>query len=83
MTAYTGRGRGGCHGLAPDPLHGMNPHVAVVPRNAWWVGRMVHLLAVAQCQCPRKIRVAVGTLAEGPIICGVCGADFEITDPDA
>ena len=44
---------------------------------------MVHLLAVAQCQCPRKIRVAVGTLAEGPIICGVCGADFEITDPDA
>jgi hypothetical protein len=39
-------------------------------------------LAVAQCQCPRKIRVAAGTLELGPIWCGVCGADFELVVAD-
>jgi hypothetical protein len=34
-------------------------------------------LAVAACQCPRKIRVAPGTPAEGPIMCAVCECDIE------
>jgi hypothetical protein len=39
-------------------------------------------LAVAQCRCPRKIRVAAGTLDLGPIWCGVCQMEFELTNPD-
>lgn len=39
-------------------------------------------LAVAVCLCPRKIRVAKSTLAEAPITCGKCGADFEAEDED-
>ena len=35
----------------------------------------------AECACPRKIRVSLAVLAEGPITCAVCGTDF--TDPDA
>lgn len=31
---------------------------------------------VAACGCPRRIRIAHGTLAIGPIVCGVCGQDF-------
>lgn len=29
-----------------------------------------------ECACPRKIRVSESTLAEGPILCGVCGSEF-------
>jgi len=29
------------------------------------------------CDCGRRIRVAASVLAAGPIICGLCGADFE------
>lgn len=38
-------------------------------------------LAVAECACPRKIRVARATLAEAPITCGKCGVDF-VTEDD-
>ncbi|MFC9995853.1 hypothetical protein [Nocardia sp. NPDC127526] len=31
----------------------------------------------AECDCGRKIRVAVGTYAVGPIICGLCQTAFE------
>ncbi|MVU77452.1 hypothetical protein GPX89_09345 [Nocardia sp. ET3-3] len=31
----------------------------------------------AECECGRKIRVAVGTYGIGPIICGVCKTGFE------
>lgn len=34
----------------------------------------------AECACPRRIRVATTVLAEGPILCGLCGTPF--TDPD-
>ncbi|MFC0539868.1 hypothetical protein [Kutzneria chonburiensis] len=37
-------------------------------------------LAVAECACPRKIRVARTTLAEAPITCGKCGVDFVAED---
>jgi hypothetical protein len=39
-------------------------------------------LAVAQCRCPRKIRVAAGTLDLGPIWCRICGSDFELASLD-
>lgn len=32
------------------------------------------------CRCPRRIRVAPGVLAAGPIICGVCGQPFAPDD---
>jgi hypothetical protein len=34
---------------------------------------------VLTCECPRKIRVAVSTVEEGPIICGTCHTPF-LTD---
>jgi hypothetical protein len=34
----------------------------------------------AECACPRRIRVATTVLAEGPILCGLCGTPF--TNPD-
>lgn len=37
-------------------------------------------LSVAQCACPRKIRVASRTLMQGPILCLVCNREFEIAD---
>ncbi len=37
-------------------------------------------LLVAECACPRKIRVARATLGAGPITCGECGQHF--TAPD-
>ena len=39
-------------------------------------------LAVAECECPRKIRVARTTLAEAPITCGKCGTDFMAEDDE-
>lgn len=39
-------------------------------------------LAVAACRCPRKVRVAAGTLELGPIWCGICEMEFELADPD-
>ena len=39
-------------------------------------------LAVAECACPRKIRVARTTLAEAPITCGNCGVDFMAEDDE-
>ena len=33
-------------------------------------------LLVCTCACPRKIRVAAGTLAAGPITCGICTQEF-------
>jgi hypothetical protein len=38
-------------------------------------------LAVCACQCARRIRVARGVLAQGPIICSVCGTPFRV-EPD-
>jgi hypothetical protein len=35
----------------------------------------------AECGCPRRIRVAVSVLAEGPIMCGLCNGPF--LNPDA
>jgi hypothetical protein len=37
-------------------------------------------VAACVCGCPRRIRVAPGVLAAGPIICGVCGQPFEPDD---
>lgn len=37
-------------------------------------------LLVAECECPRKIRVARATLAEAPIVCGACDAEFTTED---
>jgi hypothetical protein len=42
--------------------------------------RSGNLLAAA-CRCPRKIRVAAGTLADGPIVCAVCTHAFEPIKP--
>jgi hypothetical protein len=43
-------------------------------------GRSGNLLAAA-CQCPRRIRVAPRTLADGPIVCTVCAHPFEPVTP--
>ena len=43
-------------------------------------GRSGNLLAAA-CQCPRRIRVAPRTLADGPIVCTVCAHAFEPVKP--
>lgn len=39
-------------------------------------------LKAAECQCPRKIRVAAATLDEAPILCGACGEEFTIPEDD-
>lgn len=38
-------------------------------------------LLVANCDCPRKIRVARSTLDEAPITCGGCDSDFTTYTP--
>jgi hypothetical protein len=42
--------------------------------------RSGNLLAAA-CQCPRRIRIAPRTLADGPIVCTVCAHAFEPVKP--
>jgi hypothetical protein len=37
----------------------------------------------ARCECGRRIRVAESVLDDGPITCGLCGTDFETTEPEA
>jgi curved DNA-binding protein CbpA len=37
-------------------------------------------LLAATCPCDRRIRVAVSTLAEAPIVCLACGGKFQPTD---
>ncbi|GAY10329.1 hypothetical protein [Pseudonocardia sp. N23] len=39
-------------------------------------------LLVAECACPRKIRVARSTLDVAPITCGACGKQFTAPDDD-
>jgi hypothetical protein len=38
-------------------------------------------LIAAACACPRRIRVAPGTLAQGAIICAVCAGEFQAVKP--
>jgi hypothetical protein len=33
-------------------------------------------------ECGRKIRVSQGVLAEAPIVCGACGTEFTLRDPE-
>jgi hypothetical protein len=40
-------------------------------------------LALAVCECERRIRVAPATYSEGPIICGNCSGPFTVTAPIA
>ena len=35
-------------------------------------------LTAALCSCPRRVRVAPGTLAQGPIVCHICGSAFKL-----
>lgn len=39
-------------------------------------------LLVAECACPRKIRVAGSTLAAAPITCGACDQEFTAPEDD-
>ncbi len=48
----------------------VEPRAAVAPGGA--------NLVPAACSCPRRIRVAAGTLARGPIVCGICTTEFRI-----
>jgi hypothetical protein len=45
------------------------------------VPRSRNLLACV-CPCGRRIRVAKATLAEAPILCGICAQPFEPVDSD-
>jgi hypothetical protein len=45
-------------------------------------GPRSHNLLAASCGCGRRIRVAKTTLAEAPILCGVCTQPFAPADPD-
>ncbi len=38
-------------------------------------------LIAATCACPRRIRVAPRTLAQGPIVCTLCSAPFAAAEP--
>jgi hypothetical protein len=38
-------------------------------------------LVPAVCACPRRIRVAPGTLSQGAIICAVCAHEFQAVAP--
>jgi hypothetical protein len=38
-------------------------------------------LVPAVCACPRRIRVAPGTLAQGAIVCAVCSREFAAVKP--
>jgi hypothetical protein len=40
-------------------------------------------LVPAVCACPRRIRVAPGTLSQGAIICAVCAHEFQAAAPTA
>lgn len=40
-------------------------------------------LIAAACACPRRIRVAPGTLAQGAIICAICASEFAAVKPPA
>lgn len=40
-------------------------------------------LIPAACACPRRIRVAAGTLAQGAIVCAVCADEFAAVNPAA
>jgi hypothetical protein len=42
-------------------------------------GKGTSRLKLWQCGCepPRKIRIAAGTAEQGPIMCGICGEEFE------
>jgi hypothetical protein len=42
--------------------------------------RTDHNNVVAQCECPRRIRVARRVLAEAPIVCGACDREFVTED---
>jgi hypothetical protein len=44
-------------------------------------GRSRNLLAAA-CGCGRRIRAAKATLAEAPIVCGLCAQPFEPEEPE-
>jgi hypothetical protein len=44
-------------------------------------GRSRNLLAAA-CGCGRGIRAAKATLAEAPIVCGLCAQPFEPEEPE-
>jgi hypothetical protein len=45
-------------------------------------GTRSHNLLAAACGCGRRIRAAKATLAEAPILCGLCQEPFEPADPD-
>jgi hypothetical protein len=45
-------------------------------------GTRSHNLLAAACGCGRRIRAAKATLAEAPILCGLCEEPFEPADPD-
>ncbi len=47
------------------------------PELAAGNGRNSHNPAACVCVCPRRIRIARSVLDLGPIICAVCGTDFE------
>jgi hypothetical protein len=72
--------RRGLRWPARGPRHGAG---AVAPPGAprWRGPRSSNLLA-ASCGCGRRIRVAKTTLAEAPILCGICQQPFEPVDPD-
>jgi len=38
-------------------------------------------LIAATCSCPRRIRVAAGTLKAGPIVCTICDTAFQPPPP--
>jgi len=40
------------------------------------------LVATCECDPPRKIRLSRTAYETGPVVCGVCEADFTSTDPD-
>ncbi|MGD9989551.1 hypothetical protein [Pseudonocardia sp.] len=45
-------------------------------------GKTSKVSPAAVCGCDRKIRVSKSVLAAGPIVCGICGAEFAIPSSD-
>ncbi len=68
-----------CHGRRYSAAIGELERAITLHRRSEQTGADITSsnLAPAACSCPRRVRVAPGTLARGPIVCGICGVAFE------
>lgn len=59
-----------------DAIEQTLPHLTIHAPDATAKQRTNRMSAECQCSPPRKLRVGKTILAQGPIVCGICNADF-------